>query len=131
MARGPLMLNQDITAMLSVTLTEAHKDFTATMVDMDMEETDMGDFTARGPLMLSQDIMAMLSATLTEAHKDFMATMVDMDMVAMVSTTMARGLLMLDILAMAMDMAMDMQAASSKSTGHTLPMVSVLLILTK
>merc|ERR1711913_221490 len=155
MARGPLMLNQDITTMLSVTLTEAHKDFMATMVDMDMVDTDMVDmdmvdFTARGPLMLSQDIMAMLSVTLTEAHRDFTATMVytdmvdtdmvdfmargllsqdimgvpaltstravltTMDLMAMVSTTMARGLLMLDILPMAMDMAMDMQAASSK-----------------
>merc|ERR1719228_2776544 len=155
MARGPLMLNQDIMATLSVTLTEAHKDFTATMVDTDMVDTDMVDmdmvdFTARGPLMPSQDIMATLSVILTEAHKDFTVTMVDMDMVdmdmvdfmargllsqdimavpalsstravlitmdlmAMVSTTMARGLLMLDILAMAMDMAMDMQAASSK-----------------
>merc|ERR1719500_1359966 len=148
-ARGPLMLNQDITVMLSAILTEAHKDFTATMVDMDMVVTDMVDFTARGPLMPRQDIMATLSAILTEAHKDFTVTMVDTDMVdftargplsqdimavpaltstravlttmdlmAMVSTTMARGLPMLDISAMAMDMAMDMdmdmQAASSK-----------------
>merc|ERR1719350_1730728 len=145
MARGPLMPSQDIMATLSATLTGAHKDFMATMVDTDMVDMDMVDFMARGPLMPSQDIMATLSATLTEAHKDFTATMVDMDMVeftargplsqdimavpaltstravlttmdlmAMVSTTMARGLLMLDILAMAMDMAMGMQAASSK-----------------
>merc|ERR1711981_780822 len=89
------MLNQDITPMLSVTLTEAHRDFTATMVD-----TDMVDTTARGPLMPSQDIMATLSATLIEAHKDFTATMVDMDMVDMdmVDFT-ARGLLSRDIMA--------------------------------
>merc|ERR1712212_1387525 len=107
MARGLLMLNQDITAMLSVTLTEAHRDFTATMVDMDMVDTDMVDmdmvdFTARGPL--SQDIMVVPALTSTRA------VLTTMDLMAMVSTTMARGLLMLDILAMAMDMAMDMQA---------------------
>merc|ERR1711874_390704 len=97
MARGPLMPSQDITAMLSVTLTEAHKDFTATMVDMDMVDTDMVDtdmvdFTARGPL--SQDIMAVPALTSTRA------VLTTMDLMAMVSTTMARGLLMLDILAM-------------------------------
>merc|ERR1719500_934941 len=104
-ARGPLMLNQDITAMLSAILTEAHKDFTATMVDMDMV-----DFTARGPL--NQDIMAVPALTSTRA------VLTIMDLMAMVSTTMERGLLMLDISAMAMDMDMDMdmdmQAASSK-----------------
>merc|ERR1719516_640946 len=100
MARGPLMPSQDIMAMLLVTLTEAHKDFTATMVDTDMVDMDMVDFTARGPLMPSQDIMVTLSATLTEAHKDFTATMVDMDMVDtdMVDFT-ARGPLSQDIMA--------------------------------
>merc|ERR1711964_703033 len=112
-ARGPLMLSQDITATLSAILTEAHRDFTATMVDTDME-----DFTARG--RLSQDIMAVPALSSTRA------VLTTMDLMAMVSTTMARGLLMLDISAM----AMDMQAASSKYTGLTLPMVSVLLILT-
>merc|ERR1711874_732287 len=63
MARGPLMLNQDIMAMLSATLTEAHKDFMATMVDMDMVDTDMADFTERGPL--SQDIMVVPALTST------------------------------------------------------------------
>merc|ERR1719507_2641192 len=85
-ARGPLMLNQDITV---------------TMVD-----TDMVDFTARGPL--NQDIMAVPALTSTRV------VLTTMDLMAMVSTTMARGLLMLDISAMAMDMDMDMQAASSK-----------------
>merc|ERR1719382_1364089 len=106
MARGPLMLNQDITAMLSVTLTEAHRDFRATMVDTDMVDMDMVDFTGRGPL--SQDIMAVPALTSTRA------VLTTMDLMAMVSTTMERGLLMLDILAMAMDMAMYMQAASSE-----------------
>merc|ERR1711874_313576 len=92
-ARGPLMLNQDIMAMLSATLTEAHKDFTATMVDTDM---------------VDMDIVVVPALTSTRA------VLTTMDLMAMVSTTMARGLLMLDILAMAMDMAMDMQAASSK-----------------
>merc|ERR1719228_1814059 len=65
MARGPLMLNQDIMAMLSVTLTEAHRDFTVTMVDTDMVDMDMVDFTARGPL--SQDIMAVPALSSTRA----------------------------------------------------------------
>ena len=109
-ARGPLMPRQDIMATLSAILTEAHKDFTVTMVDTDMVVTDMVDFTARGPL--NQDIMAVPALTSTRA------VLTTMDLMAMVSTTMARGLLMLDISAMAMDMAMDMdmdmQAASSK-----------------
>jgi len=123
-----------------------------TMEDMDMEDMDM----ARD--LLSQD-MVMLSATTTEAPRVFMDTMEVMDMVvimardllsqdimvvpallstravlttmdlmAMVSTTMARGLLMLDT--MAMDMPM-VAAATSRLTGHTLPMASVLLTLTK
>merc|ERR1712179_451527 len=83
-ARGLLMLNQDITVMLSAILTEAHKDFTATMVDMDMVVTDMVDFTARGPLMPSQDIMAVPALTSTRA------VLTTMDLMAMVSTTMAR-----------------------------------------
>merc|ERR1719500_1495067 len=94
-ARGPLMPRQDIMATLSAILTEAHKDFTATMVDMDMVVTDMVDFTARGPLMPRQDIMATLSAILTEAHKDFTVTMVDTDMVDFT----ARGPLNQDIMA--------------------------------
>merc|ERR1711874_155916 len=105
-ARGLLMPSQDIMTTLSATLTEAHKDFTATMVDTDMVDTDMVDFMARG--LLSQDIMGVPALTSTRA------VLTTMDLMAMVSTTMARGLLMLDILPMAMDMAMDMQAASSK-----------------
>merc|ERR1712086_435787 len=100
-------------------------------------DTDM----VRGLLKLSQDmVMAMLPATPIEAHRDSMDTMVvlalmstrpvltTMDLTDMVSTTTARGQLMLDILVM--DMAME-AAATSKLTGHTLPMVSVLPTLTK
>merc|ERR1711970_128284 len=96
MARGLLMPSQDIMATLSATLTEAHRDSTATMVG-----TDMVDIMARG--LLSQDIMAV--PALTSAR----AVLTTMDLMAMVSTTMARGLLMLDILAMVMDMDMVMQ----------------------
>merc|ERR1712123_152246 len=76
--------------------------------------------TARGLLML--DTMVVLA---------FMSTrpvLTTMDLTDMVSTIMARGQLMLDILVM--DMAME-AAAISKLTGHTLPMVSVLPTLTK
>merc|ERR1712055_471957 len=87
-----------------------------TMDLMAMVSTTM----ARGPL--SQDTMAV------PALMSNRAVLTTMDLMAMVSTTMARGLLMLDI--MAMDMPM-VAAATSRLTGHTLPMVSVLLILTK
>merc|ERR1719233_413595 len=71
---------------------------------------------ARDPL--SQDTMVVPALTSTRA------VLTTMDLMAMVSTTMARGLLMLDIMAM-------VAAATSRLTGHTLPMVSVLLTLTK
>merc|ERR1711942_415774 len=139
-------------AMLSATHTEALRVCMDTMEDMAMEDMDM----ARG--LLSQD-MVMLSATTTEVPRVFMDTMEVMDMVVimargllsqdimavpallstravlttmdlmdMVSTTMAKGLLMLDT--MGMDMPM-VAAATSRLTGHTLPMASVLLTLTK
>merc|ERR1712212_20127 len=111
-ARGPLSLGM---VMLSATHTEAPR------VCMDtMEVMDMVDIMARDPL--SQDIMAVPAPMSTRA------VLTTMDLMAMVSTTMARGLLMLDI--MAMDMPM-VAAATSRLTGHTLPMVSVLLTLTK
>merc|ERR1719244_965526 len=144
-ARG--LLSQ-VMAMLSATHTEAPR------VCMDtMEVMAMVDITARGPL---SQVMAMLSAITTEAPRvstdttevtdmvaimardlpsqDIMAVpalmstravLITMDLMAMVSTTMARGLLMLDI------MAMEWLAATSRLTGHTLPMVSALLTLTK
>merc|ERR1740131_185801 len=71
----------------------------------------------RGPL--SQDTMVAPALLSTRA------VLITMDLMAMVLTTMVRGLLMLDI------MAMEWLAATSRLTGHTLPMVSVLLTLTK
>merc|ERR1712128_53188 len=136
-------------AMLPATPTEAHRDSMDTMV-----VTDMVMVMVRGLLMLDM-VMAMLPATPIEAHRDSMDTMgvmvmargllvlvtmvvlalmsirpvlTTMDLTDMVSTTTARGQLMLDILVM--DMAME-AAATSMSTGHTLPMVSVLPTLTK
>merc|ERR1711892_1227701 len=146
MVRGLLKLSQDmVMAMLPATPIEAHRDSMDTMVVMDMVMV-----MARGLLMLDM-VMAMLPATPTEAHRDSMDTMVvtdmfmvmargllmldtmvvlalmstrpvltTMDLTGMVSTTMAKGQLMLDILVM--DMAME-AAATSMSTGHTLPMV--------
>merc|ERR1712106_856511 len=74
--------------------------------------------TARGLPMLMQDMvdMGLLLSMFPRLTMD------------MVSTTTARGQLMLDI--MVMDMAME-AAATSMLTGHTLPMVSVLPTLTK
>merc|ERR1712083_504906 len=111
-ARGPLSLGM---VMLAAITTEAPR------VSMDtMEVMDMVVTMAKGPL--SQVIMAVPALMSTRA------VLTTMDLMAMVSTTMARGLLMLDI--MAMDMPM-VAAATSRLTGHTLPMVSVLLTLTK
>merc|ERR1719320_1839829 len=112
MARG--LLSQDM-VMLSATTTEAPRVF----MDI-MEVMDMVVIMARD--LLSQDIMVVPALLSTRA------VLTTMDLMAMVSTTMARGLLMLDT--MAMDMPM-VAAATSRLTGHTLPMVSVLLTLTK
>merc|ERR1711973_784027 len=106
-ARG--LLSQ-VMAMLSAITTEAPRVSTDTM-----EVTDMVVIMARD--LLSQVIMAVPALMSTRA------VLITMDLMAMVSTTMARGLLMLDI--MAMDMPM-VAAATSMLTGHTLPMVSVL-----
>merc|ERR1711892_945881 len=76
--------------------------------------------TARGLLLL--DTMVVL------ALMSIRPVLTTMDLTDMVSTTTARGQLMLDI--SVMDMAME-AAATSKLTGHTLPMVSVLPTLTK
>merc|ERR1712106_389219 len=138
MVRGLLKLSQDmVMAMLPATPIEAHRDSMDTMVVMDMVMV-----MVRGLLMLDM-VMAMLPATPTGAHRDSMDTMVVMDMVmvmvrgllmldmVMVSTTTARGQLMLDILVMEVMEVMEWLAATSKLTGHTLPMVSVLPTLTK
>merc|ERR1712212_887567 len=116
MARGLLMLSLDMPLDIH---TEPHKVLQALVVT-DMEVTDMVVIMARD--LLSQDIMAVPALLSTRA------VLITMDLMAIVSTTMARGLLMLDI--MAMDMPM-VAAATSMLTGHTLPMVSALLTLTK
>merc|ERR1712086_435692 len=116
MVRGLLKLSQDmVMAMLPATPTEAHRDSMDTMVVMDMVMV-----MARGLLML--DTMVVLALMSTRP------VLTTMDLMDMVSTTTARGQLMLDILVM--DMAME-AAATSMLTGHTLPMVSVLPTLTK
>merc|ERR1719154_775711 len=80
---------------VEVTLTEPPK----VLVDT-MEVTDMDMVMARGPLML--DTMAV------PAHMSTRPVPTTMDLMAMVSTTMARGLLMLAMVmeVMAMDMVM-------------------------
>merc|ERR1712106_1075236 len=116
MVRGLLKLSQDmVMAMLPATPIEAHRDFMDTMVVMDMVMV-----MVRGLLMLVTMVVLALMST--------RPVLTTMDLTDMVSTTTARGQLMLDILVM--DMAME-AAATSKLTGHTLPMVSVLLTLTK
>merc|ERR1711892_668251 len=94
-------------------------------------DTDM----VRGLLKLSQDMvmdmardLQMLVTMVVLALMSIRLVLTTMDLTDMVSTTTARGQLMLDILVM--DMAME-AAATSMSTGHTLPMVSVLPTLTK
>merc|ERR1712106_1042304 len=87
---------------------------------LDMVAMDMVVTTARGLLMLVTMVVLALMST--------RPVLTTMDLTDMVSTIMARGQLMLDILVM--DMAME-AAATSKLTGHTLPMVSVLPTLTK
>merc|ERR1712106_4478 len=78
--------------------------------------------TARGLLML--DTMVVLALMSTRP------VLTTMDLTDMVSTTMARGQLMLDILVMEDMEDMEWLVATSKLIGHTLPMVSVLPTLT-
>merc|ERR1719205_469106 len=96
MARG--LLSQDM-AMLPATTTEAPRESMDIMEVMDMD-MDM----ARGLLMLDTMVVPALMST--------RAVLTTMDPMAMVSTTMARGQLMLDM-AMDMDMAMAMVAAAT------------------
>merc|ERR1719154_904906 len=103
MARGLLMLDMAM-VMLPATLTEAPRVFMDTMEVMDMDMV-----MARGPLML--DTMAVPALMSTRP------VLTTMDLMAMVSTTMARGLLMLAMVmeVMAMDMVMPMElGATSK-----------------
>merc|ERR1711892_1259874 len=97
MARGLLKLSQDmVMAMLPATPTEAHRD---TMV-----VTDMVMVMARGLLML--DIMVVLALMSTRP------VLTTMDLTDMVSTTTARGQLMLDILVMEVMEDMEWLAAT-------------------
>merc|ERR1711892_378201 len=102
MARGLLKLSQDmVMAMLPATPTEAHRDSMDTMV-----VTDMVMVMARGlPMLDTMVVLALMSIR---------PVLTTMDLMDKVSTTMARGQLMLDILVM--DMAME-AAATSMSTG--------------
>merc|ERR1719320_2150911 len=87
-------------AMLSATTTEAPRVFMDTMEVMDMVVIMARD-------LLSQDIMVVPALLSTRA------VLTTMDLMAMVSTTMARGLLMLDT------MAMEWLGATSRLTDHT------------
>merc|ERR1712086_1160054 len=116
MVRGLLKLSQDmVMAMLPATPTEAHRDSMDTMVVMDMVMVMARDLQ----MLVTMVVLALMSTR---------PVLTTMDLTDMVSTTTARGQLMLDILVM--DMAME-AAATSKLSGHTLPMVSVLPTLTK
>merc|ERR1712106_1139186 len=124
--RGLLMLSQDMAMVMPpATLTEAPRVCMDIMVVMDMVVMDM--VMERGLLLPDTMVVPALMST--------RAVLTTMDLMAMVSTTMARGLLMLDILdmeVMAMDTDMAMVvAATSRSAGHTPTMVSVLPTLTK
>jgi len=102
MARGLLMPAMAM-VMLPATLTEAPRVFMDTMVVMDMDMV-----MARGLLML--DTMAVPALMSTRP------VLTTMDLMAMVSTTMARGLLMLamvmEVMAMDMVMSMELEATS-------------------
>merc|ERR1712106_1170622 len=101
MARGLLMLSQDmamvmdmelVLSMLPATPTEAHRDSMDTMVFMDMVVMDMVMVMARDLQMLVTMVVLALMST--------RPVLTTMDLPDMVSTTTARGQLMLDILVM-------------------------------
>merc|ERR1712128_195062 len=125
--RGLLMLSQDMAMVMPpATLTEAPRvcmDImeVTDMVVMDMAVMDM--VMARGLLMPDTMVVPALMST--------RPVLTTMDLMAMVSTTKARGLLMLDILDMeVMDTELELEV-TSRSAGHTPAMVSVLPTLTK
>merc|ERR1711892_636246 len=124
MERGLLKLSQDmVMVMLPATPTEAHRDSMDTMVFMDMVVMDMVMVMARDlQVLVTMVVLALMSTR---------PVLTTMDLTDMVSTTTARGQLMLDILVMEVMEDMEWLAATSKLTGHTLPMVSVLSTLTK
>ena len=119
-ATASVRLSQAMVVLLFIPMVAAALSTEPLKVLLDMVVMDMVVTTARGLLML--DTMVVLALMSTRP------VLTTMDLTDMVSTTTARGQLMLDILVM--DMAME-AAATSKLTGHTLPMVSVLLTLTK
>merc|ERR1712128_157571 len=101
MVRGLLMLDM-VMAMLPATPTEAHRDSMDTMVVMDMVVTEMVMVMARGLLMLVTMVVLALMST--------RPVLTTTDLTDMVSTTTARGQLMLDILVM--EVAMEAAATS-------------------
>ena len=103
MARGLLMLSQDM-AMPPATPTEAPRVFMDTMEVTDMEVMDM--VMERDLLM--QDTMVVPALTSTRP------VLTTMDLMAMASTTMARGLPMLDMVmeVMVLVMPMELEATS-------------------
>merc|ERR1712106_226197 len=105
--RGLLMLSQDMAMVMPpATLTEAPRVCMDIMEVTDMVVMDM--VMARGLLM--PDTMVVPAPMSTRP------VLTTMDLMAMVSTTMARGLLMLDILdmeVMAMDTDMVMVVAAT------------------
>merc|ERR1712071_574788 len=119
-ATASVRLSQAMVVLLFIPMAAAALSTEPLKVLLDMVVMDMVVTTERGLLML--DTMVVLALMSTRP------VLTTMDLTDMVSTTMARGQLMLDILVM--DMAME-AAATSKLTGHTLPMVSVLPTLTK
>merc|ERR1719452_200835 len=103
MARGLLMLDMAM-VMLPATLTEAPRVFMDTMEVMDMN------------MVMARDLL-MLDTMAVPALMSTRPVLTTMDLMAMVSTTMARGLLMLAMVmeVMAMDMVMSMElGATSK-----------------
>ena len=119
-AMASVRLSQAMVVLLFIPMVAAALSTEPLKVLPDMVVMDMVVTTARGLLML--DTMVVLALMSTRP------VLTTMDLTDMVSTIMARGQLMLDILVM--DMAME-AAATSMLTGHTLPMVSVLPTLTK
>merc|ERR1712106_732438 len=127
MVRGLLKLSQDmVMAMLPATPTEAHRVSMDTTVVMDM----VMDTVVMDTVMVMARGLLMLDTMVVLALMSIRPVLTTMDLTDMVSTTMARGQLMLDILVMDME-DMEWLAATSMLTGHTLPMVLVLLTLTK
>merc|ERR1712071_399310 len=122
-AMASVRLSQAMVVLLFIPMVAAALSTEPLKVLPDMVVMDMVVSTARGLLML--DTMVVLALMSTRP------VLTTMDLTDMVSTTTARGQLMLDILVMEVMEDMEWLAVTSKLTGHTLPMVSVLPTLTK